>query len=234
MTLLLAKSSIALDESVDDRSTVSRRAHPQAQKDAMRGMLAEVGIAGVIVAYESERYGGLTIIDGHLRAEEDTEWPTVVLDVTDDEADKLLATFDTLSAQAEVDPEQLADLLAEVNITNTAAAAMLDDWAAWHGIGDDEAPNESEQRADILTGATLQDLAPTDEEMAVLQGRRIIVEFSGGKDSSAAAVWAKHFLPDAPMQLMFCDMGADFYGFPLFLRWFSELQQQVREKRASR
>ena len=31
------------------------------------GVLREVGIAGALLVYESERQGGLTVIDGHLR-----------------------------------------------------------------------------------------------------------------------------------------------------------------------
>ncbi|HKB37339.1 MAG TPA: hypothetical protein VKD72_12890, partial [Gemmataceae bacterium] len=44
------------------------RRHPQAQRDALRGVLEQVGIAVALVAYASGRNGGkLTLIDGHLR-----------------------------------------------------------------------------------------------------------------------------------------------------------------------
>jgi hypothetical protein len=44
------------------------RRHPQAQRDALRGVLEQVGIAAALVAYRSERNGGkLTLVDGHLR-----------------------------------------------------------------------------------------------------------------------------------------------------------------------
>src|SRR5215472_18133311 len=74
------------------------RRHPQAQRDALRGVLEQVGIAGALVAYQSERQGGkLTLIDGHLRKQDyDLDWPVLVLDVTDAEADLLLATHDPL------------------------------------------------------------------------------------------------------------------------------------------
>lgn len=92
------------------------RTHPKAQRDALRGVLAEVGIAGALVAYCSERNGGaLTLIDGHLRkADYDVEWPTLILDVNDAEADVLLATLDPLSALAGRDQEKLDELLARV------------------------------------------------------------------------------------------------------------------------
>ena len=44
------------------------RDHPKAQVETLKGVLAEVGIAGALLAYRSERQGGaLVIIDGHLR-----------------------------------------------------------------------------------------------------------------------------------------------------------------------
>jgi ParB/Sulfiredoxin domain len=44
------------------------RTHPQAQLDALRGVLAEVGMAGAALARELED-GSLELIDGHARAE---------------------------------------------------------------------------------------------------------------------------------------------------------------------
>jgi hypothetical protein len=46
------------------------RRHPTAQAEALKGLLAEVGIADALLAYPSARNGGtLTLIDGHLRRE---------------------------------------------------------------------------------------------------------------------------------------------------------------------
>src|SRR6187551_644207 len=75
------------------------RTHPDAQRDALRGVLAEIGFASAILARRRDD-GRLEIIDGHLRAETAPEQlvPVLVLDVTQGEADKLLLTFDPLSA----------------------------------------------------------------------------------------------------------------------------------------
>ena len=72
-------------------------------------------MADALIAYESERHGGLTLIDGHLRHEEadDVAWPVLVLDVNDEEADQLLLTLDPLAAMAETDPSALLALLAD-------------------------------------------------------------------------------------------------------------------------
>src|SRR5215468_10487541 len=107
------------------------RRHPQAQRDALRGVLEEVGIAAALVAYHSQRNGGkLTLIDGHLRKQDyDLDWPTLILDVADEEADLLLATHDPLAALAEYDRPKLDALLAGVRARSPALLDMLKDLA---------------------------------------------------------------------------------------------------------
>jgi hypothetical protein len=103
------------------------RRHPQAQRDALRGVLEQVGIADALVVYHSERHGGkLTLVDGHLRKQDfDLDWPVLVLDVTDEEADLLLATHDPLAALAEYDKPKLDALLAGVRARSPALLEML-------------------------------------------------------------------------------------------------------------
>lgn len=125
------------------------RTHPKSQQDALRGVPAEVGIADALIARETP--AGLMLLDGHLRAEDspDTLWPVLVLDVNEAEADKLLATFDPLSAMAEADTAKLDELLREVETGSEALAAMLDElakdagceWAKENGeVVEDEVP----------------------------------------------------------------------------------------------
>lgn len=89
------------------------RRHPQAQRETLRGVVDSLGITGALLAYDSERQGGLTLIDGHLRKEDypDQEWPVLVLDLTDTEADALLAAHDAVGAMAEYDETSMRDLL---------------------------------------------------------------------------------------------------------------------------
>jgi hypothetical protein len=105
------------------------RTHPKEQQDALRGLLADVGFAGAVLARETPE--GLQIIDGHLRAETlgNKKIPVLVLDVTEDEARKMLATFDPLGAMAGRDEEMLKGLLAEVATDNAALQALLDSLA---------------------------------------------------------------------------------------------------------
>jgi DNA modification methylase len=106
------------------------RTHPQSQQDALRGVLAEVGIADAVLARELPD-GTLMLLDGHLRAETmpDSILPVLVLDVTEAEGDKILATLDPLAAMAEADAAKLDDLLREVQTGNEALAGMLTELA---------------------------------------------------------------------------------------------------------
>ena len=103
------------------------RTHPPAQQDALRGVLAEIGYAGALLARELPD-GSLELIDGHLRAETtpDMEVPVLVLDLDEQEAAKLLALHDPLAGMAEANDEVLAELLAHVETENDAVQAMLD------------------------------------------------------------------------------------------------------------
>jgi hypothetical protein len=102
------------------------RTHPKAQQDALRGVLAEVGMADAVLARELPD-GSLMLIDGHLRAETvaDAKVPVLILDVTEAEADKILATLDPLAAMAEKDAEQLASLLGTLKEQDDTLAALV-------------------------------------------------------------------------------------------------------------
>ena len=112
------------------------REHPKAQADALLGVLKEVGIAGALLAYRSERQGGaLVVIDGHLRKDAAPQkWPVLILDVDDSEADYLLATHDPLAAMATADAGALDALLSSVQSGEAAVQAMLNDLAVNAGI----------------------------------------------------------------------------------------------------
>ncbi|MCE5268304.1 MAG: hypothetical protein LLG00_10510 [Planctomycetaceae bacterium] len=102
------------------------RMHPPAQQDALRGVLAEIGYAGALLARQLPD-GSLELIDGHLRAETtpDAEVPVLVLDLDDREAAKLLALHDPLADMAEANHDVLANLLDHVETDNDAIAALL-------------------------------------------------------------------------------------------------------------
>ena len=102
------------------------RTHPPAQREALRGVLAEIGYADALVARELPD-GSLELVDGHLRAELSPAQmvPVLVLDVSQDEALKLLATLDPLAAMAEADAAMLHELIENVQTDHRAVAALL-------------------------------------------------------------------------------------------------------------
>jgi DNA modification methylase len=102
------------------------RKHPKSQVDALRGLLAEIGYADALLAKELPS-GKLMLIDGHLRAETtpNAQVPVLVLDVTEEEADKILVTLDPLASMAESDAERIKALLTTVRTENEAVQELL-------------------------------------------------------------------------------------------------------------
>lgn len=126
------------------------RTHPKAQREALQGVLAEIGYADALLAREVD--GGLELIDGHLRAETtpDAEVPVLVLDVTQAEADKLLLTLDPLAAMAGSNAESLKALLASATTNSEAVAALFAGLARDAGVAalvaaEDDAPEPLKQ-----------------------------------------------------------------------------------------
>ncbi len=117
-------------------SPLNWRTHPQQQQDVLRGVLADIGMADALLARELPD-GSLILIDGHLRADTDSNltWPVLILDVTEEEANKLLVTIDPLAAMAGADAAKLDGLLKDMDIGNDAVKAMLEELA--QGIGCD-------------------------------------------------------------------------------------------------
>lgn len=140
------------------------RTHPGIQRDAMVGILREVGIADALLAYYSEREGGaLTLIDGHLRKDidPDLEWPCLILDVQDDEADKILATHDPLAALAGANSQDLTALMQRVTLDDLALREMMRQVQMAAAGGDiDDAAGEADQSTQSAGGPAEMALQP--------------------------------------------------------------------------
>lgn len=104
------------------------RTHPDKQKDVLRGVLAEIGYAGALLARETED-GGYMLLDGHLRAETtpEQEVPVLVLDLDENEADKLLALLDPISTLAGKNMKLLGELVSGIETDNRAINEMLNE-----------------------------------------------------------------------------------------------------------
>lgn len=103
------------------------RTHPPEQRQALEGILEEVGYADALIVRETD--AGLEIINGHLRAETtpDAVVPVLVLDVSEEEANKLLVTFDPLSQMAGTDDYALASLLEDLDFESDNLKSLLSD-----------------------------------------------------------------------------------------------------------
>jgi hypothetical protein len=102
------------------------RRHPAEQAAALRGLLDEIGYADALIARDTP--DGLVLIDGHLRAETTPNMmvPVVIVDLTEDEADKFLLTADPLAGMAVADVKQVDALLATVRFESESVGALLE------------------------------------------------------------------------------------------------------------
>lgn len=121
------------------------RTHPEAQRKALRGVLAEIGFANAVLARELGD-GTLELIDGHLRLETMAgadEIPTLILDVDEHEADKLLLTLDPLASMAGTDKEMLAGLFESTAFDDNALAVLIAEATGYElDIEDDQQDGE--------------------------------------------------------------------------------------------
>lgn len=110
------------------------RVHTDDQKNVLQSLLAHVGLVDAVLVRETEN--GLQLIDGHLRAslDGDTMLPALVLDVTTDEADLILATFDPVAAMAKADATKFAELIDQLGKQAEAVEAMFEELQEISGV----------------------------------------------------------------------------------------------------
>lgn len=140
------------------------RTHPEAQRDALKGVLADVGIADAVLvvpcdagalasllaakdfdAWRRGYRGDFMLVDGHLRTETiiGQPVPALVLDLDEREQAEVLATFDPVGDLAGMDRERFIALAGEFNSTNAAVQTLVSDLADMEermrgAAGDDE------------------------------------------------------------------------------------------------
>lgn len=130
------------------------RKHPDKQADAMSGILDEIGwIQDVIVNRRTGR-----MIDGHLRVEiaiknKEPVVPVSYVDLSEEEEEKAILTFDPLGAMAEADKKLLEELMGSVSSDSEAVNKMMDDLCDEHGIVMDDIPEVENDVSSITTKA---------------------------------------------------------------------------------
>ena len=158
------------------------RIHPKRQREALRAILADVGYVAPLIAREEQ--GRLVLVDGHLRKSIDPDQivPVVVLDVSEEEADRILATLDPITGLAQANGAVLRELLEGLSISNEALRQMLADVARGArrigGDPDDIPPlpgRPTTRPGDLWTLASHRILcgdATSTKDLARLMGRR--------------------------------------------------------------
>lgn len=147
------------------------REHPIGQAQVLAGVLKEIGIADALLAWRSERNGGkLTTFDGHLRKEiaPDSEWPVLVTDLTDAEADAMLAVHDPIAGMASTDAGALDALLSSVHYEDRAVQSMLDEMMAGIGKIDDSVEPSTAPRMLLERWAVLIECESEQDQAALL------------------------------------------------------------------
>lgn len=131
------------------------RTHPKRQTAAMKGVLNEIGIVDALLAWHSAKNGGrLTMYDGHLRkaVSPNDDWPVLITDLNDSEADYVIATLDNLTMSPGDNAGKMQDLFADVKTMNADVAELLRDASARAGFDNcgkqvrDKKPDEAKDK----------------------------------------------------------------------------------------
>lgn len=218
----------AFDKLVDPSTLVPNpknpNKHPKKQIKLLSKIITTQGWRAPITV--SLRSGFVVKGHGRLEAALLAAIPFVPIDyqVYATEADEYadLIADNRLAELAKTDKAIMAGLLEELQQMDfDSELTGFDDKEIQSLITHEQEKETGENKTEIIKAANIDELAPSDEERKAIDGRTIVVEFSGGKDSSATSVWARHFYPDAEIILCFIDMGADFVGFNTFLYDFA-------------
>lgn len=112
------------------------RIHSATQQLAMTGSLVEVGWIAPVITQDGTDY----VIDGHMRVaialrENEPTVPVVDVDLDDDEAATMIATFDPLGAMAITDREKYAELYDRVDVEDAALREIIETMNAGANLG---------------------------------------------------------------------------------------------------
>lgn len=122
------------------------RIHPTEQQEGLQGVLDEVGyVQGVIV----NRATGF-VVDGHMRValamrNNQPKIPVTYVDLTPEEEDTILSTFDPIGAMAATDRVKLKELIDSVESENERVNKMMSDIAKRERVNVPEPQEEDEE-----------------------------------------------------------------------------------------
>jgi DNA modification methylase len=189
-----------------ERLTPARRnfrTHDHKQRGVLRGLLAELGVVGSVLAWVPDdearsalraaasfdvwlsKYDGkLELIDGHMRAEElrSHTIPVLITDLDAEEAAKALATFDAVSDMAGQDADLLTELLKEIGTAKEPGTEELLEILR----GDEETPDTT----GLDDAPTVDEIEPRTKrgDLWVLGSHRLLCGDSTSPDDVTRAL----------------------------------------------
>lgn len=119
------------------------RLHPQFQREVMQAALTEIGWLAPVI--ENKRTGYL--IDGHERVMQallkNEPVPYVLVDLSPEEENVALATFDPITGLAQYDPENINALLSDVHVDEIPLQQLLANISSQYGLYEPDDPYKS-------------------------------------------------------------------------------------------
>lgn len=140
------------------------RTHPGTQRDALRGSLEDVGWVDAIMVNTTTGH----VVDGHARIEEaltkgEPTVPVLYVELSENEEQLVLATFDPIAAMAETDGDRLQQLLDDTRVsTDSDLTALLESLAASTSA---YVPEPSDQHEPTLDAEHLVELHVSAEQL---------------------------------------------------------------------
>jgi len=178
------------------------RVHPQDQQAALMDALGEIGWVQEVIV--NQRTGHL--VDGHLRVvlalrNDETEVPVKYIDVSEEEERLILATLDPIGAMAIQDTKIYLELLEGIETGSAALQELLAD------MGGIELGADEDSKIEAETG-----IENKSAEAHIQQADYVLVQFSGGKDSLLALLWACKACAKYKKEIeaLFIETGAEF------------------------
>lgn len=97
------------------QNAYNHRLHGESQRRALRASAEEIGFVTPIIACK-DADGNYVILDGHLRAQEfqGDVLPVIVVELSEEEARKFLASHDYVAAMGKIDTEKLLGNITEL------------------------------------------------------------------------------------------------------------------------
>ena len=141
-----------IDSSLIDPNPKNFRQHPEFQRGVVSSLLRllEIGYVGaVVVRPKGERF---ELIDGHLRNEisKGQPVPALVVDLNDEEAEKVLLPFDQSTSLADTDKTLLADLVSRFDSDDQNMRDFIDRISMESGLEPPSFEPASEEEQSVL------------------------------------------------------------------------------------